>query len=105
MKNRQKATKNSLQTSLYKSQYFHTIKTKWLMSKIINTKLFSLLANASPVTNQEIENAYGHFTEHMRTASQSEGNYSEVFRMLNITRVELAFLQSSYRHEEGEKMP
>lgn len=74
------------------------------MSKIINMKLFSLLSDTSPVTNQEIENAYGHFTEHMKAVSQSANDCSEVFRMLNNTRVELVLLHSFYRHEEG-KMP
>lgn len=73
------------------------------MNKILNMKLFRLLAETSPVTNQEMEDAYGRFTEHMRTVSQSEINFPELFRMLNITRIELVFLQSLYRYEEGEK--
>lgn len=75
------------------------------MHKIIKLKLFSLLSDSSPVTNQEMENAYGCFTEHMRTIGKSENDYSEVFRKLNIARVELVLLQSSYQHEEGEKCP
>lgn len=63
------------------------------------------MTEASPVTNQEMENAYGCFTEHMKEVSQSETDYSEVYRMLNITRIELASLQSLYRYEEGEKCP
>jgi len=75
------------------------------MYKIINSKLFSLLSETSPVKNEEIRNAYGGFMEHIKTVSQSENDYSEVFRMLNIARVELGLLQSIYRHEEGEKCP
>lgn len=75
------------------------------MDKIINTKLFGLLTGTSPVTNREIENAYVCFTEHMKAVSQSETDYSETFRMLNNTRVELAFLQSLYRHEQEKKCP
>lgn len=75
------------------------------MENIRNLKLFRLLTDASVMTNQEIENAYGCFMEHMKTVSQSETDYSEVYRMLNITRIELAFLQSLYRYEEGKKCP
>ncbi len=75
------------------------------MEKIINTKLLSLLTETSSVANQEMEDAYECFTEQMKAVSQSENNYSEVFRILNNTRVELVFLQSLYRYEEGEKCP
>lgn len=75
------------------------------MEKIINTKLFSLFAETSPVTNQEMENAYGCFTEHMKAVSQSETDFSETFRMLNGTRIELAFIESLYRYEEEKKCP
>lgn len=75
------------------------------MNKIINLELFSLLSDAPVVTTEKIENAYVRFTEHMKAISQSETNYSEIFRMLNDTRVELAFLQSLSRHGEGKKCP
>ena len=75
------------------------------MNEIIKSELFSLLSDASPVTNEEIENAYGGFMAHIKAIGQSENNYSEVFRMLNITRVELTLLQSFYRHEEEKKCP
>jgi len=75
------------------------------MDKIINTKLFSLLTETSPVSNEEIENAYGCFTEHMKTVSQSEINYSKRFRMLNMTRIELVFIESLYQYEQGKKCP
>lgn len=68
--------------------------------------MFSLLSEPSQVvTNEEIQNAYGCFMEQLKTVSQSEQDYSEVFRMLNITRVELVFIESLYRYEQGEKCP
>lgn len=68
--------------------------------------MFSLLSEPSQVvTNEEIENAYGCFMEQVRMVSQSEQDYSEVFRMLNITRVELVSLKPLYRHGLGEKCP
>lgn len=77
-----------------------------LMNDLLKTRLFSLLSESSQeVTNQEMENAYGCFMEQLRTVSQSEQDYSEIFRMLNITRVELVFLKSLYRHGQGEKCP
>lgn len=75
------------------------------MEKIISMKLFSLLTENSPVTNEEMQNAYGCFTEHMKAVSQSEINHTELFRMLNITRVELVFIESLYQYEQGKKCP
>lgn len=72
------------------------------MNELLKTKLFSLLTESSQVTNEEIENAYGCFTEHMKAVSQSEQDYSETFRMLNLTRIELVFIES-HRYEQGEK--
>lgn len=73
------------------------------MNDLLETRLFSLLAEPSQITNEEIENAYGCFVEHMKTVSQSEKDYSVIFRILNITRVELVFLKSLYRHEQEKK--
>lgn len=73
------------------------------MTELLKSKLLVLLSNASPVTNEEMQSAYVHFTKQVGTVSQSEPDYSEVFRMLNITRVELVFLRSLYRHGQGEK--
>jgi len=74
------------------------------MNELLETRLFSLLSEFSQTsTNEEIQSAYGNFVEQVEALSQSEQSYSEVFRMLNITRVELVFLQPLYRHEQGEK--
>ncbi|MDD4432299.1 MAG: hypothetical protein PHN48_01215 [Parabacteroides sp.] len=76
-----------------------------LMNDLLNTKLIGLLSDASPVSNDETQNAYGCFMEHMKIVSQSENDYSEVYRMLNNTRIELVFLQALHRYEQGEKCP
>ena len=73
------------------------------MNELLRERLFSLLSESSPVTNQEIENAYGCFMEQVETVSQSEQNYSEIFRMLNSTRIELVFIESLYRYDQGKK--
>lgn len=75
------------------------------MNDLLNMKLFDLLSDASRVTNEEMQNAYGCFMEQVRTVSQSEKNHSEVFRTLNFTRIELVFLQSLHRYGQGEKCP
>lgn len=73
------------------------------MNDLLETKLFSLLSEPSQVANKEMQNAYGSFMKQLRTISQSEQNYSEPFRMLDTTRIELAFLKSLYRYEQGKK--
>ncbi|WP_259324133.1 hypothetical protein [Bacteroides intestinalis] len=75
------------------------------MDELLKEKLFSLLSEPSQVTNEEMQSAYGCFTEQVKTVGQSENFYSEVFRMLSITRVELVFIETLYRHEQGEKCP
>ncbi len=77
------------------------------MNELLREKLFSLLADASQqVANEEMQNAYGCFMEQVKTTvSQPETDYPEVFRMLNITRIELVFIESLYRNEQGEKCP
>ncbi|MFT3739577.1 MAG: hypothetical protein QM786_12525 [Breznakibacter sp.] len=75
------------------------------MNELLRERLFRLLSEPSQVTNEEMQNAYGCFMERLRTVSQSEQNYSETFRMLNITRIELVGIESLYRHGQGEKRP
>lgn len=75
------------------------------MHDLLNERLISLLAEPAQVTNEEIQNAYVCFMEQVRTVSQSGQDYSEVFRTLNFTRIELVFLQSLRRYGQGEKCP
>jgi len=76
------------------------------MNEILNTRLLTLLSESSQgVTNEEMQNAYGCFMEQVGIVSQSELDYSEIFRMLNITRIEIAFIESFYLYEQGEKCP
>ncbi len=74
-----------------------------LMNDLLETKMFRLLSDASQVTNAEMETAYGNFVEQVGTVSQSEQDYTQAFRMLNNTRIELVFLQSLHRYGQGEK--
>lgn len=73
------------------------------MNELSRERLISLLSDASQVTNEEMRSAYESFMEQLRTVSQSETDYSEIFRILNTTCVELAFIESLYRYEQGKK--
>jgi len=73
------------------------------MDKLLKTRLLELFPKSSQVTNEEMEIAYGGFMEQVRTISQSEQNYSDVFRKLNATRIELIAIQALHRYEQGKK--
>lgn len=76
------------------------------MNELLKTKLLSLLSEPSQqVTNEEMQSAYGNFTEQIGFVSQSELDYSRIFRMLNITRVELVSIKTLNRYGQGEKCP
>jgi len=76
------------------------------MNELLKSRLFSLLSEPSQqVTNEEMQSAYGNLMKQVVTISQSEKNYSEIFRMLNTTRIELAFLKSLYWYEQEKKCP
>lgn len=63
------------------------------MGYILNTKLLCILIEPSPVTNEEMQNAYVDFVEQVTTISRSETDYSKIYRLLNLTRIELVFNQ------------
>jgi len=73
------------------------------MDILIKGRLFSLLSEPSSITNEEMQNAYECFVEQVKNVSQSEKNYSEIYRILSITRIELVSLQSLYQYGQGEK--
>ena len=74
-----------------------------LMNELLKTKLISLLSDASQVVNEEMQNAYGCFMKQVRTVSQSEKDFSAVFRTLNFTRIEFDSLGSSSLYGQGKK--
>jgi len=75
------------------------------MNELLKTKLFSLLSESSQVTNEEMQSAYECFMKRVETVNQSETDYSKIFRMLNITRIELVGIESLHRHEQEKKCP
>jgi hypothetical protein len=55
------------------------------MNDILNTRLFSLLAEPSQeVTNEEMQNAYVDFVKQVETLGQSETDYSAILNSFHI---------------------
>jgi hypothetical protein len=73
------------------------------MNELLETRLLTLLSDASQeVTNKEMQSAYGNFIEHVEIFCNS-GDKQTVFRILNLTCIELAALESFIRYGQGEK--
>lgn len=75
------------------------------MNELSRERLISLLSDPTQVTNEEMHSAYECLMKRIETVSQSKNGYSEIFRKLNNTRIELVFIESLYRYEQGEKCP
>lgn len=76
------------------------------MNDLLQMSLFCLLTKPlQESTNKEMQTAYGCFMEQVEIVSQSGNPYSDIYRMLNNTRIELVFLQTLNRYEQGEKCP
>lgn len=72
------------------------------MNDLLNTRFFGLLTEASQeTTNEEMQNAYGNFMEHLKEVSDSYDN-ATALRTLNITRIELATLETFHQYEQGK---
>ncbi|WP_310604983.1 hypothetical protein [Anaerosporobacter sp.] len=75
------------------------------MDDVLNTSFFGLLAESSQeVTNEEMQSAYAQFIANMEAVSNSD-DYTRIFRTLNVSRIEMAHLQTVFRYEQGEKCP
>lgn len=73
------------------------------MNDLLRTRFFILLADTSQkVINTEMQDAYEEFVKHTETISNSE-DYVHVFRMLNLTHIEIAPLKGLYQDGQGEK--
>lgn len=73
------------------------------MNELLKTRLFSLLSETSQVATHEMKNAYENFLTEVETLNQPETDYSKVFRLLNLTRIELMSLSKQIRYEQGKK--
>lgn len=73
------------------------------MNDLLRTRFFILLADTSQkVINTEMQDAYEEFVKHTVAISNLE-DYAHVFRMLNLTRIEIAPLKGLYQDGQGEK--
>lgn len=73
------------------------------MNDLLKTRFFILVTDTSQeVINTEMRNAYEEFIKQIVAISNSE-DYSHIFRMLNLTRIEIAPLKELYQCEQGEK--
>lgn len=75
------------------------------MNELSRERLIRLLSEPTQVTNEEMQCAYGCFMKRIETVSQSEKDYSKIYRTLNITRIELVSIESLCRYEQGKKCP
>lgn len=76
------------------------------MNDLLRTKFFILLADTSQeAINTEMQDAYEDFVKQIVTISNSEDytHVFRVFRMLNLTRIEIAPLKGLYQDGQGEK--
>ncbi len=74
-----------------------------LMNDLLKMRFFTLLADTSTeVINVEMKDAYEEFVKQLVTISNSE-DYAYIFRMLNLTRIEIAPLKELYQYEQGGK--
>ena len=74
-----------------------------LMNDLSKTRIIILLTDSSQkVTDTEMQDAYDEFIRYIATIGNSKDN-SNIFRMRNLTRIEIAPLKELYQCEQGEK--
>lgn len=73
------------------------------MNDLTETEFFILLSERNQIEDIQIKNAYGKFTEQIKKLNQPDEKYATIYRMLNITRVEIVSLQSHFQYEQGGK--
>lgn len=62
------------------------------MNDFKTLKLFTLLCGTSQkTTNEELRNAYEYFLTKVKLFSETESDFSEIYRMLNLTRIEFVY--------------
>ena len=74
-----------------------------LMNVLLNMRMFGLFSETSQeVTNNEMQEAYGEFLEHIKNVSDGT-DYSVIYRTLNATRIEIASLKTTPLYGQGGK--
>ena len=73
------------------------------MNELTKMKVVNLLSETSQeVTNEEMQEAYGEFLEHIKNVSDGT-DYSAIHRTLNATRIEIASLKTTPLYGQGGK--
>ena len=73
------------------------------MNELSQMRIFGLLSETSQgVTNEEMQNAYAEFLEHIKNVSDGT-DYSVIHRTLNATRIEIASLETAPLYGQGGK--
>lgn len=73
------------------------------MNDLLQTRLFRLLSETSQeVTNEEMQEVYGEFLEHIERVSNGT-DYTVIYRTLTATRIEIASLETTPLYGQGEK--
>lgn len=73
------------------------------MNDLTRTKFFILLTrNSQEVANEEMRNAYVGLLKEINNLNQSEIDYSNVYRELNLTRIEFVYLQYTFNTSRGK---
>lgn len=74
------------------------------MNDLSKTRIIILLTDSSQkVTDTEMQDAYDEFIRCIATIGSSKDN-SNIFRMLNLTCIDIAPLKELYQCEQGKKM-
>lgn len=74
-----------------------------LMNDLLEERFFNLLSEKSQVTTYEMQQAYENFVKQVETLNQSDGGYITIYRLLNLTRIELISLSRQFRYEQEKK--
>ena len=73
------------------------------MNELLGMRFLRLLSEPSQeVTNEEMQNAYEEFLEHIEKVSNGT-DYSVIYRPLTATRIEIASLATAPLYGQGEK--
>ena len=73
------------------------------MKQFQSRRLLSLLTESSRVSNEEIQNAYEDFVEHVAEMCDSDTDYPALYRMLNYYRTEFDQLKSNFLYGQEKK--
>lgn len=75
------------------------------MNELFRERLIRLLSEPTQVTNEEMQSAYECFMERVKAVSQSEKDYSKIYRTQNIARIELESIETVHQYGQGGKYP